>query len=188
MGLESHSHRIHPSYNPFPQPFPIDCISISYISLTGFCPSLTTKEVKNLAFKSTVMQEELKTAHSPWVSFVCMLAPATSHLICTESKSKLGVGLEFGNSVLAERGLEQKLLFQSVLIPSGLTHECLTEKGILLILTALLSFLVLNLQNSRIRKCLQKGFEEVTEAEAYYSAALSMDKQNMVSYYKEKRA
>lgn len=61
------------------------------------------------------------------------------------------------------------------------------KKEISLILTALQSFLIPNLQNSGIRKCLQKGFEEVTETEVCYSAALSMDKQNMATSYKEKR-
>lgn len=58
----------------------------------------------------------------------------------------------------------------------------------MLILTALQSFLVLNLQNSGIRKCLQKGFEEVTETELRYSAALSMDKQNIATSNKEKKS
>lgn len=53
------------------------------------------------------------------------------------------------------------------------------KKEILLIFAALWSFLVLNLQNSGTRKCLQKVFEKVTETEVWHSAALSMDKQNM---------
>lgn len=108
VGLESHSHGICPTYNPL-STVPPHWLYFHFLYWsTGFSPSLTAKEVKNLAFKSTVMQGELITAHSPWVSFVCTLASAPSHLICTESESKLGVRLEFGNSVLAERGHKQK--------------------------------------------------------------------------------
>lgn len=116
VGLERYSQGICPSYNPFStntlSTAPPHWLYFHFLYwLTGFSPSPTTKEVKKLAFKPTVMQGELKTAHSPWVSFVCMLAPATSHLICTESESKFGVRLEFGNSVLAESGPEKKIVF-----------------------------------------------------------------------------
>lgn len=171
---------------PFPQSLPLTVFP--FLALVNWIFLSPTIRGKKFGLQIHSHTGGVENSSFPKGIFVCTLAPVTSHLICIESESKLGVRLEFGNSVLAERRSEQNQLFLCVLIPSGLACECVTEKEILLTLTTLLYFLVLNLQNSGIRKCLQKGFEEVTEAEVCNSAALSMDKQNIVTYFKEKRA
>lgn len=90
--------------------------------------------------------------------------PDTSCIVHTWIELASGVRLESQNPTPCTKGSTNSY-FNMMLILAGLTSECATEKGNLADIYWSLRyfFLVLNLQNSGTRKCLQKVFEEVTE-------------------------